>query len=396
MTEEKFYQYDDKKRQLARLYEKSKLVLDSIVGTIIPIAACLSLLISGASPRISRTLTSAFGSYWLTVATYAIVFIIYLQLVEIPLRFYTGYIVDHDYGISTQRLRGWVGDELKEFGIAVGLGVLGVTTLYYLIRLTDLWWLAASTLFALFSILLSIVLPYVIMPIFYKVTPLEDADLKVDLLGMSKKVGAKSVHNVLVADESRRSVRANAMFSGIGSSKAIVLFDTLLNNFTKRELKTVVAHELGHYVNKDIWKSALISGVMSIPPFFIADYVFKWAGKNLNIFSISDPSGLPLIFTILVAVGFFLQPISNGFSRAIERKADEFALRVADDADAQASAERRLADMSLSVDTPQRLVEWFFYSHPCASRRVRLAEEWKTRSSQLVIESQNEKSSMDA
>ena len=395
MTEETLYQYDHKKRQLARPYEKSKLLLDSVAGTIIPIAACLSLLFSGASLRMSRALTSALGNYSLTVATYAMIFIIYLQLVEIPFRFYTGYIVDHDFGISTQRVRGWVNDELKEFGIGVGLGVLGVTILYYLIRLTNLWWLVAATLFALLSILLSIILPYVIMPIFYKVTPLEDAALKEDLLNMSKKVGAKSVHNVLVADESRRSVRANAMFSGIGSSRAIVLFDTLLNKFTRRELKTVVAHELGHYVNKDIWKSALISGVMSIPPFFLADYALRWIGKDMGIFSASDPAGLPIIFAVLVAVGFVLQPIYNGFSRAIEHKADEFALRVADDADAQASAERRLADMSLSVDTPKRLVEWFFYSHPSASRRVRLAEDWKTRSSQVAIGNMNERPNTD-
>jgi len=384
MSEENLYQYDDKKRQLARPYEKSKLILDSIAGIVIPIAACLSLLLSGASLRMSRNLTSALGNYWLTLATYAIIFIIYLQLVEAPFRFYTGYIVDHDFGISTQRVRDWVGDESKELGIAVVIGVLGVTILYYLIRLTNLWWLAAAALFALLSVLLSIVLPYVIMPIFYKVTPLEDAGLREDLLGMSKKVGAKSVHNVLVADESRRSVRANAMFSGIGSSKTIVLFDTLLNKFTRREVKTVVAHELGHYVNKDIWKSALISGVMSIPPFFIADYALRWAEGSLGVSTASDPSGLPIIFAILVAVGFLLQPVSNGFSRGIERKADEFALRVADDAEAQASAERRLADMSLSVDTPNSLVEWFFYSHPSASRRIGLAEDWKKRSSAAI------------
>ena len=397
MTEAALYQFDQNKHEVARRYEKFKLILESIAGTIIPIAACLSLLLSGASTRISDMFASWLGYYWLTVATYAIIFIVYLQLVEAPFRFYAGYIVDHDFGISNQRVRDWVSDEFKELGTGAVLGVLAIIILYYLIRITDFWWLVAAALFALLSILLSIILPYVIMPIFYKVTPLEDASLRDDLVGMSKKVGPKSVHNVLVADESRRSVRANAMFSGIGSSKAIVLFDTLLNKFTKRELKTVVAHELGHYVNRDIWKSAMVSGIMSIPTFFVANYGLELASRRVGVLSVSDPAGLPIIFAILVAMNFLLQPISNWFSRIVERKADEFALRVADDADAQASAERRLSDMSLSVDTPNRVVELFFYTHPSASRRIKLTEDWKkTRSNQTTFPERLRKSLFSA
>lgn len=196
---------------------------------------------------------------------------------------------------------------------------------------------------------------------------------------MSGKVGARSVDRVLVADESSKSVRANAFFSGIGRSKAIVLFDTLLNNFTRREVITVVAHELGHYVNKDIWKEAVLSGLLTLPPFFIADYALRQAANSLGLTSIADPAGVPIIIAILVGVSFLLQPFSNGISRVMERRADEFALRAADDSDAQSSAERRLADLSLAVDKPNRLVELFFYTHPSSARREQLAEDWKKK-----------------
>ncbi|MGD0176141.1 MAG: M48 family metallopeptidase [Candidatus Bathyarchaeia archaeon] len=372
-----FYQYDPAKRALAKRYENVKLILEPITGALVPVALSLFLLFSGTSVMLAQSFASMTGSYWMTLGLCIICFVVFLQIVETPFSFYSGYIVDHRFHLSTQSLKDWSVDELKSLGIEVAFGVLAGVTLYYLIRTTTLWWLAAAALFAIFSILLSIILPYVLMPIFYKVTPLADPSLKGTLLEMSGKVGARNVDRVLVADESSKSVRANAFFSGIGGSKAIVLFDTLLNSFTRREVITVVAHELGHYVNKDIWKEAVLSGLLTLPPFLIADYALRQAANSLGLASMADPAGVPIIVAILVGVSFLLQPFSNGISRVMERRADEFALRAADDSDAQSSAERRLADLSLAVDKPNRLVELFFYSHPSSARRVQLAEDWK-------------------
>ena len=372
-----FYQYDPDKRALAERYENVKLILEPITGTIVPVAFSLLLLFSGISVWLAHYLSSTTGSYWVTLGVYLVIFVSFLQLVETPFSFYSGFVVDHRFHLSTQTLKGWVVDELKSLGIEVAFGLLAGTILYYLIRAVSLWWLAAAVLFAIFSILLSIIVPYVLMPIFYKVTPLTDSSLKDTLLEMSRKVGAKSVDRVIMADESRKSVRANAFFSGIGKSKAIVLFDTLLSNFTRREVITVVAHELGHYVNKDIWKEAILSGFLIVPPFFIADYVLRLGAGNLGLTGAADPAGVPVIFAILIGVSFVLQPISNGISRIMESKADEFALRAANDSEAQSSAERRLADLSLAVDKPNRLVELVFYTHPSPSKRVQLADGWK-------------------
>ena len=374
-----FYEYDPEKRALAKRYEKVKLILEPISGTLVPIVASLGLLFSGYSTKLVQYFTTATGSYWATLALYVIAFVIFLQLVEAPLSFYSGFIIDHSFHLSTQKAQDWLIDELKGLGIATLFGVVAGLVVYYLIMATALWWLAAAILFAAFSIMISIILPFVLLPIFYKVTPMTDSSLKDSLLQMSSKAGAKNMDRVLVADESKKSVRANAFFSGIGGSKAIVLFDTLLNGFTRREVVTVVAHELGHYVNKDIWKEAVLSGLLAIPPFFLADYILRNWASSLGLNGIADPAGIPLIFATLVGVNFIIQPISNGISRVVERQADEFALRAADDPEAQASAERRLADLSLAADTPSRAVEVFFYTHPPSSRRIRLAEDWKKR-----------------
>lgn len=371
------YQYDETKRTVAKEYESVKLVWDFVNGTLLPIVFCVGLFLSGASSELTRFLSS-YGSYWISLWMYLFVFVILLQLVALPIAFYSGFVVDHRFQLSTQSISGWVVDELKGLGVALIFGLLAATMLYYLIATVSLWWITAAVIFAIFSIILSIILPFVILPIFYKVSPLTDLQLKDSLLGMTKTAGVGKIDRVLVADESRRSIRANAFFSGVGKSKSIVLFDTLLSNFTHREIVTVVAHELGHYVNKDIWKEALTSGILILPPFFLADVVLRSAVTSSSLSSITDPSGLPLIFAVLIGVNFALQPVSNAVSRIVEQKADEFALNVANDPDAQASTERRLADLSLSVDRPSRVVELLFYTHPPSSKRIKLAEDWKS------------------
>jgi STE24 endopeptidase len=372
------YQYDEAKRAIATKYENLKLRLEFVNGTLLPVSFSVVLFLSGISSELARLLSLLSGSYWISLGLYLVVFVITLQLLVSPLAFYSGFVVDHRFQLSTQTIRGWITDEFKGLGVELVFGVLAGTVLYYLIANTPLWWIAAAGVFAVFSIILSIILPFVILPIFYKVNPLSDLKLKDRLLEMTKRVGVGNIDRVLVADESRRSIRANAFFSGVSKSKSIVLFDTLLNNFTRREITTVVAHELGHYVNKDIWKEALTSGILILPPFFFADIALRSAVGFSSLASIIDPSGVPLIFAVLIGITFVLQPVSNAISRIVEGQADEFALNVARDPEAQASAERRLADLSLSVDRPSRLVELLFYTHPPSSKRIKLAEDWKS------------------
>ncbi len=157
----------------------------------------------------------------------------------------------------------------------------------------------------------------------------------------------------------------------------MVLFDNLVKEFTSREVVTVVAHELGHYVNKDIWREAALSALLTIPELFIANLALSWGTGHFGILSSADPTGLPLLVATVSIVSFFLMPISNGISRIVERQADLFSLRMAEDPEAQASTERRLADMNLSDDKPHWLIELLFYTHPPAWKRIRLTEDWK-------------------
>ena len=136
------YQYDTTKRSIAKRYENVKLILDSINGTLIPLALCVILFLTDGSVLLSRLLNSVTGSYWISLWLYLVVFFIILQLVAMPLSFYSGYIVDHKFSLSTQTPQGWVVDELKGLGVELVFGILGGSVLYYLIGNLSLWWIA--------------------------------------------------------------------------------------------------------------------------------------------------------------------------------------------------------------------------------------------------------------
>jgi STE24 endopeptidase len=290
---------------------------------------------------------------------------------------FEGYRVDHEFSLSHQNFRDWMIDFLKAAVLSYTVIVPLSVGLYLLIRLSELWWLWASAVYAVLELIASTILPLIVVPMFYKLKPYSDAVQRDQLLRMANKAGAKNIHRVMLANESARSGKANAFFTGLGGTRTMVLFDNLVAEFTPREVVTVVAHELGHYVNKDIWREAGLTALLSVPELFVANVALGWGIGRFGIQSPADPTGLPLIVIAVSLMSFLLMPLSNQVSRVIERRADEFSLRMAEDPVAQASTERRLADMNLSDDRPHWLIELFFYTHPPAWKRIKLAEDWK-------------------
>ena len=375
------YQYDPAKRRLAKSYRNSRLILEVISDPILQIGFCLFFLVTGLSSALWRASVSLGVGNMVAGASYVFAFLAVMMVVQMPVAWYGGYAVEHRFGLSRQTVSAW----LLDFGKVALLGFVIVVPisvgLYYLIPLSPVWWLWASLVYAGLEIVASTILPFVVVPMFYKLKPYENMEHRNQLLNMAQKAGAKNIQRVMLVNESARSGKANAFFTGIGNTRTMVLFDNLVSGFTPREVLTVVAHELAHYVNKDIWRGAALSIVLTIPELYVANTLLQWFTGSFGISGPSDPTGFPLILAALSIVGFALMPFSNGISRILERQADEFALRVAEEPDAQASTERRLADMNLSDDKPHWLVEMMFYTHPPPWKRVKLAEEWKLRNS---------------
>lgn len=361
------YGFSPKIRKIARAYTRIRVINGLLNGIAIPIIFVCVLLVSGLSASI-RDFSSFFP-------VYSFLFLSLLALVQFPLRFYSSHILEHKYGLSNQKLKGWLKDYGKGMFLTYLFSVPVITGLYYLMPLQS-WWLYAGVAYFFLVVFMNHIFPILIFPFFYKIEPYKDRRMKNKLIRMAAHFG-KRIENVFVAKESEKSKKANAMFAGIGSTKRIVLFDTLLSSFTKDEVETVIAHELGHYVNKDTIRYIIIDAARIFPVLLIIDYVLKNSIENFGIIAINDIASLPLLLLAYYLIELAFMPILNTYSRHREREADLFGLNACKKPKAQISTEKRLADIDLVDDNPHPLVEFFLFSHPSPQKRIKMVEEWK-------------------
>jgi STE24 endopeptidase len=268
-------------------------------------------------------------------------------------------------------------DRLKALLIGGALSLAAVEIAYGLIALTPYWWLVAAGVFFVVQIALTAVVPIWIVPIFYRLSPLADAELRERLLALARRAHVDAV-GVFVADQSRKSRTANAAVVGIGRTRRIIVFDTLLSSFTPEEIESVLAHELGHHVHGDIRRGLLVQGALLLVTARLAALGLDAGVPLLGLAGPADPAGLPWLALVLLALGLIQLPLGNGFSRRIERQADDFALATTGNAPAFIGAMERLAQLNLAERRPNRLKEIVFYSHPALDRRIERASTGST------------------
>jgi STE24 endopeptidase len=316
---------------------------------------------------------------WLLVLGYAFVFGGVYALIDLPLSYYEGFVLPHRYGISTQTLASWISDQVKGGLLAGVLGGLLLEIIYLVLRLApDTWWLWAAGVLLLFSVLLANLAPVLLMPIFYKFTPLgeEYAELAQRLIHLAHQAGAH-VRGVYKFDMSRRTTAANAALTGLGNTRRIILGDTLLNEFTSDEIETVLAHELGHHVHKDIPLGIALDSLFTLAGLYLANLILQLGVRLFGFQGPADIAALPVFALAIGAFGLVTMPLTNGFSRWRERRADEYALQATGKPQAFASAMTRLANQNLADADPEPWVEFLLYSHPALGKRIRMAESWK-------------------
>ncbi len=336
-------------------------------------------LVTGWSAGLRSGLERITTSPWLLVLLYAAVFGVIYYIIDLPLSYYSGFVLPHRFGQSNETLNGWVVDQVK--GIAVG-GVLGLVLLeiiYAVLRaFPGTWWIWAAAIMLVFSVLLANLAPVLLMPIFNKFVPLGDEyqDLIERLKRLAERAGTK-VQGVYKVDMSRRTKAANAALTGLGSTRRIILGDTLLNEFTPDEIETVLAHELGHQVNKDIPVGIAIQTVLTVVGLYLASLALNWGVQQIGLQGVGDIAGLPLFMIVMGIYGLITMPLTNGYSRWRERKADQYALESTHNAQAFASAMTRLANQNLSEVDPEPWVEFLLYSHPALNKRIKMAENFE-------------------
>lgn len=334
-------------------------------------------LLAGWSQALKLWLMQFTSSVGLLLVLYVGILGGILFIINLPLSYYQGFILPHRYDLSTQDLKGWILDQLK--GILLG-GVFGVAVLeiiYLVLRLTPgLWWLWAAIILLVFNVILANLAPVILMPLFNKFVPLGDeyAALADRLMQLAKRSGT-FVRGVFKFDMSRRTRQANAGLAGLGNTRRIVIGDTLLAEFTPDEIETIMAHELGHQVHKDIPLGILFGSFTTLVGLYLASLVLNWGVTVFGFAGIADIAAFPLFLLILGLYSLVTMPLENGFSRWRERRADEYALQLTHNGPAFASALRRLANQNLSDADPESWVEWLLYSHPALGKRIAMAEQ---------------------
>jgi len=299
--------------------------------------------------------------------SFIVLFYILIQLILLPLAYYRGYIIEHRFGLSNQTLVMWFSDYLKENGISILISSLGMTGIYALmIYIPKHWWIISSAVLAIFIIVSTYLYPILIDPLFYKFEKLKDANFQEQIINIAEKAGIE-VKEVLVADASRKTNKANAYFTGIGGSKRIVVFDNLINNFSREETLNVIAHEIGHWYNWHIFKSIIIGIISGTAVLFLMNAVFAYSNM------VGDFKSILVIILLISIISFLSLPLQNAVSRTFERQADNFAIQATENPDAQIQLMLKLAESNLSNVSPHWYIKYFLYSHPPIMERIEAA-----------------------
>ena len=314
---------------------------------------------------------------WLLVLLYAAVFGGIYTLLSLPLGYYTGFILPHRFGQSVETLRGWLLDQLKGLLVGAVLGGIVIEAIYAVLRaFPETWWLWAAGMMLVFNVLLANLGPVLLFPIFYKFVPLgeEHRELAERLVRLSERAGTR-VRGVFTFDMSRRTKSANAALTGLGNTRRIILGDTLLSEFTPDEIETVLAHELGHHVHRDIPLGMLVETVSTLVGLYLAALALRWGVAQFGFSGVDDLAALPLFLLVLGVFGLVTMPLTNAYSRWRERLADRYALQATRNGPAFASAMTRLANQNLAEIDPDPLVEFLLFSHPALNKRIQMAEQ---------------------
>jgi STE24 endopeptidase len=340
------------------------------------VSAVLGLTRLGA--RLVRRVAAPFGGGWVwQVLLGTLVVLVIGRLVTLPLAVY-GEVVRHRYGLSTRSWWLFARDVTVTTAIDAGLTALGLLLLILLARRTPRWWWAwAGAGAAVLVVVGSFLYPLLIEPAFNRFAPLAAGELRTDLLDLARDNGTP-VQDVLVSDASRRTTGLNAYVSGFGSTRRIVLYDTVLEELPDEQIESIVAHELGHVANDDVLTGTLIGALGAAAGVAVLGWLLSWTPllRRAGAAGAGDPLVVPLVL-LLMSVGMLVAtPVQDLFSRHIEARADVHALDLTRDPGTFVQMQQRLAETNLAEPDPPAAWQWFFGTHPTTAERVALARTW--------------------
>ena len=304
------------------------------------------------------------------VAAYVLIALAVYATLLAPLSYYGGFVLPHRYGLSCQSLKSWLVDLAKAGVLGLLLRLAFVVVVYWLLdHFKDTWWLLAAALAILVMVVLTMLVPVLIIPIFFKLRPLQDEDLASRLSTLMRRAGYQS-QGISVIDLSSKTSAGNAMLAGMGKTRRIILGDTILDQYTPEEIEVVAAHELGHHRHRHFIRLFAVHSALTVLGLYLADLALKQAVPWLGLDAISDVAAFPVLVLTLGALSLLVGPLTNAYSRRLERAADDYAISLTSAPDAFVDLMTRLTNQNLADATPPRWAEVMLYDHPPYWKRV--------------------------
>lgn len=372
---------DEKRQQEAKVYARTRRRL-SFVSMGIAATGIIIIFLTGLDRGLRNWLQGlgwqpVAGWFPLQILAYLLILQLAYEIITSPLGYYSGYILPHRYGLSTQSLKAWVLDVLKGLVLSLVLEAFVMELVYVLLATQpQLWWLWVGLVLLFFTVIMANLAPVLLLPLFYKFTPLPEGELTQRLLKLAEKAKTK-VRGVFAMQMSSKTTAANAALMGLGNTRRIVVGDTMLDRYTPDEIEVVLAHELGHHVHHDIWKLIISQSVLTLVGLYLLNLVLHGFVDTLHVYGwLADPATIPLVLVLTAVFGLIVMPLSNGLSRTIEYQADEYALQATRMIEPFKNAMTRLANQNLAEAEPSPIIEFLFYNHPSINKRLQHADEF--------------------
>ncbi|MFH1641210.1 MAG: M48 family metallopeptidase [Candidatus Omnitrophota bacterium] len=346
----------------------------SVIDTIYLFLLLFVFTASGLSKILSQFLSGLISNNYFVASAYIFIVAFAYYLLSFPLIFFRSFALERMFSLSNQKFSSWLKDQLKAGIISYIIALILISAFYYIIRrFFPYWWLIISLFWIFFSLILAKLVPIVIIPLFFKYEKLTDEAVRERIIKLADKMKVR-ILDVFQIDFSKKTVKANAAFVGLGATKRVILSDTLKDKYSHDEIEVILAHEFAHYRLRHLIKLILLNSLAIMLSFYA---IFITSGHILGLFglsTLSDIAALPVILMYFVVLGIIMQPFENYISRRLERSADLEALKVTGLKEAFISMMEKLSSQNLADKNPHPLIKFFFFDHPPVDERIAIAK----------------------
>jgi len=343
----------------------------AIADILYTIFLLLALQLSGMSRILKIVVSSVTAVAALKIALYCAIIFIFYSLLTFGLDLYSSFVVEHYFGLSKQKLSSWLLDYIKSTALGFVVFIVLMECFYIFIGASARgWWWMSASFWALLTVVIARIFPVVVIPLFFKYKNISDESLRSAVFALAKKMQVK-VLDIFEIDYSKKSLKANAAFVGIGSSRRVLLTDTLLNGrFGNKEIEAVLAHEFAHFKHRHLLKMVIMSSLGIFVMFYI---FFLLDGRVFTAGNIADLGWWLLLFMLFQLIS---APLVNLIHRKMEKNADAGSLKAVGDKEAFISMMNKLADQNLAQRKVPLWAKIFFYDHPPVSERIEFAQDY--------------------